>query len=234
MPDNHLIEKLTAKDTAEKWIHDFVHSDDPKFSGKSKEERRKMALGAYYNKLRESEEGQFLLEYQIQQTPYGIKVVHNGKVVYTATDIQDAQRWISTKNKPKKQADVNPLKQFESEEKIKMLDNLLESCFVSNYVQAEQIFKEIMAEKVQDFMTVVRQEAAKDMMGINESMRLMKTHTSDDGRHVAKVYKDSEYGEHRVRFFTDGKHHEDVDYHTDDHKDANDTAKAELKRMQGK
>ena len=30
------------------WISDFVHSDDPKFKGKSKAERINMAKGAYY------------------------------------------------------------------------------------------------------------------------------------------------------------------------------------------
>lgn len=41
-------EVLTKADALEKWISDFVHSDNPKFAGKSKEERIKMAKGAYY------------------------------------------------------------------------------------------------------------------------------------------------------------------------------------------
>jgi len=44
----YIEEKLTAADPASKWIHDFVHSDNPKFAGKSKEERIRMALGAKY------------------------------------------------------------------------------------------------------------------------------------------------------------------------------------------
>ena len=43
-----LQEVLTKKTPASKVISDFVHSDDPKFAGKSKKERMKMALGAYY------------------------------------------------------------------------------------------------------------------------------------------------------------------------------------------
>ena len=46
-------ETLTKSNTAGDFIHDFVHSDDPKFSGKSAEERKKMALGAYYAKQNE-------------------------------------------------------------------------------------------------------------------------------------------------------------------------------------
>jgi len=44
----YIEEKLTAADPAAKWIHDFVHSDNPKFEGKSKKERIQQALGAYY------------------------------------------------------------------------------------------------------------------------------------------------------------------------------------------
>jgi hypothetical protein len=43
-----LDEKLTKGMSAADVIHDFVHSNDPKFKGKSTKERQKMALGAYY------------------------------------------------------------------------------------------------------------------------------------------------------------------------------------------
>jgi hypothetical protein len=43
-----LEEVLKVSDGAGKWISDFVHSENPKFSGKSKKERQQMALGAYY------------------------------------------------------------------------------------------------------------------------------------------------------------------------------------------
>jgi hypothetical protein len=44
----YLDEKLTAADPTSKWISDFVHSNNPKFAGKSKKERIRMALGASY------------------------------------------------------------------------------------------------------------------------------------------------------------------------------------------
>lgn len=50
----YLDEVLSAKDPVSKWIHDFVHSDNPKFSGKSTKERQKMALGAYYDAKRKN------------------------------------------------------------------------------------------------------------------------------------------------------------------------------------
>jgi hypothetical protein len=51
---DELINEVLSKDAdAGDWIHDFVHSDNPKFEGKSKAERKKMALGAYYGKKNE-------------------------------------------------------------------------------------------------------------------------------------------------------------------------------------
>ena len=62
------------------------------------------------------------------------------------------------------------------------------------------------------------------------SLRLVKTHTGPKG-HVAKVYKDRDYGEHRVKFFSpEGKHYPEGDYHTDDVGDAHDTAQGQLNR----
>jgi len=51
--DEMINEVLGKNASAGDWIHDFVHSDNPKFAGKSKAERKKMALGAYYGKQNE-------------------------------------------------------------------------------------------------------------------------------------------------------------------------------------
>jgi len=45
-------EVLTKSTTAGETIHDFVHSKNPKFAGKSKDKRKQMALAAYYAKQR--------------------------------------------------------------------------------------------------------------------------------------------------------------------------------------
>src|SRR6056300_1216472 len=50
---SQITEVLSKSDPIEKWISDFVHSKDPKFDGKSKEERMKMAKGAYYGAQKE-------------------------------------------------------------------------------------------------------------------------------------------------------------------------------------
>jgi hypothetical protein len=46
--EGYLEEKLKASDPAGTYIHDFVHSDNPKFAGKSKAKRIQMALAASY------------------------------------------------------------------------------------------------------------------------------------------------------------------------------------------
>ena len=43
---------------------------------------------------------------------------------------------------------------------------------------------------------------------------------------AAKVYRDAEWREYRVKFFRDGEYQEDADYHTDDKSDAQFTARA--------
>lgn len=53
--DEMINEVLSKSASAGEWIHDFVHSDNPKFEGKSKEQRKKMALAAYYSKQRNEE-----------------------------------------------------------------------------------------------------------------------------------------------------------------------------------
>ena len=54
--DQEVITEVLSKDAkVGDWISDFVHSKNPKFSGKSKKERTKQALAAYYSKQRNEE-----------------------------------------------------------------------------------------------------------------------------------------------------------------------------------
>lgn len=46
--EDETAKKLGVGATASDYIHDFVNSDNPRFKGKSKKERIRMALGAYY------------------------------------------------------------------------------------------------------------------------------------------------------------------------------------------
>jgi hypothetical protein len=60
--DDMINEVLSKDATAGDWIHDFVHSDNPKFDGKSKAERKKMALGAYYGKQNEESLNEYSMD----------------------------------------------------------------------------------------------------------------------------------------------------------------------------
>ena len=65
---DEMINEVLGKDaSAGDYIHDFIHSDNPKFAGKSKAERKKMALGAYYGK--QNEEVEAVEEKVIAGTP---------------------------------------------------------------------------------------------------------------------------------------------------------------------
>ena len=62
------------------------------------------------------------------------------------------------------------------------------------------------------------------------NLRLVKTHTGPNG-HVAKTYKDKDWGEYRTKFFTpEGKHMTASDNHTDDRDDAFYTAESQVNK----
>jgi len=52
-----LTEKLNPKMGAKAYIDDFVHSKDPRFEGKTRAERARMALGAFYGARKKLKEG---------------------------------------------------------------------------------------------------------------------------------------------------------------------------------
>jgi len=53
---DQMINEVLSKDaSAGQWIEDFVKSDNPKFAGKSKAQRKKQALAAYYAKQKNEE-----------------------------------------------------------------------------------------------------------------------------------------------------------------------------------
>jgi hypothetical protein len=71
----YIEERLKSSDPAAKWIQDFVKSDNPKFRGKSKEERIRMALGAKYASKRRAEG----MAEEVEQTDEAIRVTMYGK-----------------------------------------------------------------------------------------------------------------------------------------------------------
>jgi hypothetical protein len=80
--EQELNEVLGKDAQAGAWIHDFVHSDNPKFAGKSKEKRKQMALAAYYSKQNEEVEIEEALHPEADKVLKHIKPEHRAK--YTA------------------------------------------------------------------------------------------------------------------------------------------------------
>jgi hypothetical protein len=74
-----------------------------------------------------------------------------------------------------------------------------------------------------DIAECVDTEFDESTQQIEEGRRIVSTH--EYRNHSAKVYKNSETGEHEVEFYKDGKHLKDATYHTDDKADAQGTAK---------
>lgn len=97
----------------------------------------------------------------------------------------------------------------------------------------DKFTKDILKGRVKISSFVVEKkkvEAQPITQPLEEGLKLLQVHGDKNGNH-AKVYRDSEFDEHRVKFFKDGKHLKNADYHTDNVEDAHGTAKAELKRM---
>ena len=86
-------EVLKVSDSVGKWIDDFTHSKDPKFDGKSKEERRKMALGAYYGAQKESYENstEELAEGRGRPPKEGSKAWHAAKAKSSSGESSDQE-----------------------------------------------------------------------------------------------------------------------------------------------
>lgn len=56
-------------------------------------------------------------------------------------------------------------------------------------------------------------------------LRLIETITNNEQGRVAKVYRDAEWQEYRVRYFENGQHLTEADYHCDDKSEAQSNAR---------
>ena len=61
-------------------------------------------------------------------------------------------------------------------------------------------------------------------------MRLISTIHKAAAEATAKVYRDTDWQEYRVKFYVRGQHQQDADYHTDCKEDAHSTAHGQLQR----
>lgn len=61
-------------------------------------------------------------------------------------------------------------------------------------------------------------------------MAMRKIDEVSKGKYTAKVYRDAEWQEYRVKFYINGVHLTEADYHTDTKEDAVNTAVYEVAR----
>lgn len=108
------LEKLKASDDMGDWIKDFYKSDAPQFKGKSKEERRKMAIAAKLSANENVEEGAFKRIAQVQSNKADRMASNDKKGLDTykkkpKTGIKEAQidkmKFVSKGFSNRKQAD---------------------------------------------------------------------------------------------------------------------------------
>lgn len=101
-----LDEKLKPSDDIKTWIDDFIKSDDPQFDGKSKEERIKMAIGAYYGA--QKNEGNEFTKAAAKAALAGEKEFEfDGETYPTEIDLDVAKKIIGEKKTESPESQIN-------------------------------------------------------------------------------------------------------------------------------
>lgn len=222
---NKLFEILTKKDKAGKWIKDFVKSDAPQFKGKSKKKKIQMALAAYYSKQNEEVEQIQELNPSAGRLPTKHAEIKDPKKTTWDQMTTAGKGYVPTEFKDKlANLDDGSTLKLDDDLRAKRIGDKLFFNKPGSRTKRVVSWMKFSEEKSPEY----KYNMEKDKV-INEALRLHKT-LEHNGR-KAKIYKDNEWGEHRVKFYTHGKHHKNADYHTDDPKDAHDTAKHWLHKM---
>jgi len=119
-------------------------------------------------------------------------------------------------------------------------EDLFDSIATDDLIAAKDQLQTVLSAKVAETLEGMKQQIAQGLFNeksscestseaLEEGMKLVGTHHSDCGTKTAKVYKDSDWDEYRVKHFKNGKHLSDGDYHTSDKDDAHGTAKQFIK-----
>lgn len=105
-------EKLSRSDPISVWIDDFLNSKDPRFAGKTRKQRRQMALGAYFGYNTESQS-----ETKMQDTNEDLKITDSdvdalaemlGKSLQESDSVNLGEELKSFKEFFKESQDVKP------------------------------------------------------------------------------------------------------------------------------
>lgn len=92
-------EVLTKKTPIGTWISDFVHSKNPKFAGKSKKERMKQAMAAYYSKQRNEEYVKEDDDWEGVMSKTELSAIRDkaDKLIGMINDSDDLEAWVQSK-----------------------------------------------------------------------------------------------------------------------------------------
>ena len=104
--------------------------------------------------------------------------------------------------------------------------SFLETLQTQSKEDATKVLFDMLSAKAIDALSSMQEEQ------IDEGVRGIGNYSK--GRHQATTYKDSDTGEYRVKFMSDGKHLKDADYFTSDKEDAAGTAKHQVEQLHAK
>ena len=102
--DELIYEVMSQDASAGDYIHDFIHSDNPKFAGKSDAKRKEMALGAYYSK--KNEEVESIDEGWDDMVKDAKEKVKSGPKPSGGSGVKQGTRYGGSKQKEKPEQDV--------------------------------------------------------------------------------------------------------------------------------
>ena len=164
-------EHLDAKAGAGAWINDFISSTNPRFNNKSKEERRKMAIGAYMaakakgvKEEVELEEGTF--KYHMDKAVSAHMKGDSKKALYHLDNAKTARYAMPTKDYAKNKDLLNKYKEMSEEVQI---DELKHST-VSNYMRKAKGLEE--SEQLDEAHKFINVATSKKV--ISDSERVLK------------------------------------------------------------
>jgi ribonuclease D len=200
MSEDNLAEVLSKADPAAKWIKDFVKSDNPKFEGKSKKERIKMALGAYYAKQR-NEEVESVDESARERLA---RMMQDKAMVKNPPKIPTpAERRAKEQEKAKKEGMAKKAKAIQTQEEVESIDEISQELKTAYTQKAKAQVKELepFAKKKSEYRDLAKNLIAKRQKGIAKANEELADDSLDEQIHHWSVH----HGEGTIKNYTDKK-----------------------------
>jgi hypothetical protein len=173
-----LEEVLKVSDGAGKWISDFVHSENPKFAGKSKKERQQMALGAYYAAKKGVKEGVELV-YELKKATLASYVKKAGSnIEYNAGEKReaeladwddDSERKTAEKNIENRHKGIKTAVKKLAKEEVESIDEISKAT-LGSYAKKASFDSAISKKIAADFDNRAKTSRKQDMKDANTNI----------------------------------------------------------------